>query len=589
MPPPPSSAAPPLEAPVSPSPQRKATAKKKVQLAACFFGLLTAYASSNLWLSLRTTAIATTSTAGANSSSYLDAAVDQFLLAYLQPPPPPPLPSKRRQRGRVPPDLPVVDKEGSSLPEKMRQEDATTSQEAFSAPKNKSLSSLPSLSSSSLAGLSCEAWGGPSRSEAREMVYWKDNPGDSRHVSPLKHPQQTQYLTFEADHGGFNNIRMAFETTLALAVAMGRTLVLPPEQPMYLLEKKKHDKHQRKQRSSFSFQHFFDLEAIRNEHAGVDIISMQEFLEKEAMAGKIRHPSNPQQHAFPPRNRTDWNDQPPGPLFQWLRNTFHTVVWIPEECLAAFPAIKDDDSSLQDLVQMNRTIRSENPPVRFESFVGKPVPVDAPALHRLKENWAGRTNLCLYDRDLQSRPVLHFPVGRNLARGGDGTTVEARLLVHFYAMLFFQDWRQDLWMKRFVRDHVRFVDEIQCAAARVVSAIRRRVREKSGLVTGTFDTMHVRRGDFQYKLTRVTANDIYLQASKKLPENGTVFIATDERDKSFFEPLRTHYDIVFLDDFHDALGPDLNSNYFGTYVSFSRTGVVASKFPGGGYFHSMYR
>jgi len=34
--------------------------------------------------------------------------------------------------------------------------------------------------------------------------------------------------------------------------------------------------------------------------------------------------------------------------------------------------------------------------------------------------------------------------------------------------LFFADWRHDLWTKRFVRDHLRYVDEIQCAAARVV-------------------------------------------------------------------------------------------------------------------------
>jgi hypothetical protein len=25
------------------------------------------------------------------------------------------------------------------------------------------------------------------------------------------------------------------------------------------------------------------------------------------------------------------------------------------------------------------------------------------------------------------------------------------MLVHFYAFLFFEDWREDLWMKRYVR------------------------------------------------------------------------------------------------------------------------------------------
>ena len=34
---------------------------------------------------------------------------------------------------------------------------------------------------------------------------------------------------------GWNNIRMAMETVLVMAHAMGRTLVLPPQQKMYLL------------------------------------------------------------------------------------------------------------------------------------------------------------------------------------------------------------------------------------------------------------------------------------------------------------------------------------------------------------------
>ena len=37
--------------------------------------------------------------------------------------------------------------------------------------------------------------------------------------------------------GGWNNIRMAMETIVAMAHAMGRTLVIPPSQNMYLLNK----------------------------------------------------------------------------------------------------------------------------------------------------------------------------------------------------------------------------------------------------------------------------------------------------------------------------------------------------------------
>lgn len=135
-----------------------------------------------------------------------------------------------------------------------------------------------------------------------------------------------------------------------------------------------------------------------------------------------------------------------------------------------------------------------------------------------------------------------------------------RLLVHFYAFLFFQDWRTDLWMKRFIRDHVRYIDEIQCAAARVVEAIRQRVQRRGH---GTdFDTMHIRRGDFQYTVTRMEAKDIYKMASKRIADNTTVYIATDERDKKFFKPLQEHFDVVFLDDFASSLA-GVNTNYFG--------------------------
>jgi hypothetical protein len=60
-----------------------------------------------------------------------------------------------------------------------------------------------------LAGLDCSAWGGPSSFEAlQEMVYWQDIPGDEGYVSPFKSKSTTQYMTFEPDGGGWNNIRM---------------------------------------------------------------------------------------------------------------------------------------------------------------------------------------------------------------------------------------------------------------------------------------------------------------------------------------------------------------------------------------------
>jgi len=64
--------------------------------------------------------------------------------------------------------------------------------------------------SSRVAGLNCDAFSGPSAEEAQEMVYWEDIPSDAKWSSPF-HPNHRngppQYLTFEPDAGGWNNIR----------------------------------------------------------------------------------------------------------------------------------------------------------------------------------------------------------------------------------------------------------------------------------------------------------------------------------------------------------------------------------------------
>lgn len=118
-----------------------------------------------------------------------------------------------------------------------------------------------------------------------------------------------------------------------------------------------------------------------------------------------------------------------------------------------------------------------------------------------------------------------------------------------------------MWTKRYVRDHLRYIDEIQCAAAKIVHAVRQKSREH-GDPSGTFDTFHIRRGDFQYKQTRIECSQIYENVKDVLVENSTIFIATDERQKTFFQPLRERFHVYFLDDFLHLV-PDLNRNYYG--------------------------
>jgi len=62
----------------------------------------------------------------------------------------------------------------------------------------------------------------------QRMQYWR------RATSEL--PSTGKYLLFTPDAGGLNNIRIGWELTGVVARRTGRTLVLPPASPMYLLD-----------------------------------------------------------------------------------------------------------------------------------------------------------------------------------------------------------------------------------------------------------------------------------------------------------------------------------------------------------------
>jgi len=388
-----------------------------------------------------------------------------------------------------------------------------------------------------LAGLKCmEKYGGPEDDYAeKEMSFWSDIPSDAMYKSPFLGEkgyvggEDEKFLTFEPDHGGWNNIRMAMETALVMAHAMGRTLVLPPEQRFYLLGKDKEKNH-------FDFGDFFHLDSIAIEHEGFNVITMDEFLDRMGKSGKLND-IRTGKPAIYSGSKT----------FDYLRKVGTNPQWDPMKCIAAFPS-SVGSAAIHELEEIHHNIMSGKdgrPHPRYEDFEGKPTPVDAPIEERMREMLAERDDICIYDETLQNAKVIHFPAQK-----------ETRLLTHFYAFVFFADWKADLWSKRFVRDHLRYIDEIMCAAARVVQAVRRRSK------TGSYDSLHVRRGDFQYKKTRLDANKLLEKSRDKLEEGGVLYIATDEHDKNFFQPFREHYDVVFLDDYKELL-TGINGNYYG--------------------------
>ena len=386
---------------------------------------------------------------------------------------------------------------------------------------------------------------------------------------------------------------MAMETALVMAHAMGRTLVLPPEQKLYNFE------------NSFGFKDFFHLDAIAGEHKGFKVITMEEFLVQEAIQGKmVEYGTNTT--LYPPGKRTDWDVVDAKPLFEYLRTVGNAPNWNPYNCALAIPS--STESEAVEELKTTLQLILDGPVFTVKEFNSNPTPVDAPMVERMREmiadkgmdeEWSDQV-LCLYDKPLQEAKLIHL-------KSDDG----ARFLTHFYAFIFFADWKQDLWSKRFVRDHIRYADDIMCAAARVIEAVREHARNNKRYVSmlsnlwlrlggskyrdeGIYDALHVRRGDFldQFPETQLSADELYEISKGELHQGSTLYIATDERvskwsqtpekhlinlpifspnagtflffsqDKSFFKPFIENYDVVFLDDFLDVI-PTVNTNFYG--------------------------
>ena len=78
-----------------------------------------------------------------------------------------------------------------------------------------------------------------------------------------------------------------------------------------------------------------------------------------------------------------------------------------------------------------------------------------------------------------------------------------------------------------MRDHLRYVDDIICAAARVIEAVRlhasKNANHTPSYSEGVYDAVHVWRGDFQYTPTRLPAEELYKLSSPELSKGATLY------------------------------------------------------------------
>jgi len=188
-------------------------------------------------------------------------------------------------------------------------------------------------------------------------------------------------------------------------------------------------------------------------------------------------------------------------------------------------------------------------------------------------------NYFFYNSTMQDMPLIHFKNDK-----------KHRILAHFYGIMLFTNPSIDNYFKRFVRDFVHYHDEIYCAAGKIVLNLQeegaKRGFELNEAHAG-YSSMHVRRGDLQYKKVKISAEEWYSNLKDTWKKNEIIFIATDERNKTFFDPIAKHHDLRFLDNYWNMAGlGNLDPNYMGMVdtivASWGRTfgGTFFSTFSG---------
>jgi hypothetical protein len=354
------------------------------------------------------------------------------------------------------------------------------------------------------------------------VKYWDDSPDCFsqvlRNSSGMNQPDITKrkYVVFQSDLGGWNNIRMALEVVILFAYASGRILVMPPDAILYLLHmKKKWDL------NKSNMGHYIDFDRLTTGGNGLEVISMQEFLETIASPGLLKNPL--------PENNTQLRQKK---LWEYLESSCYVRQWSPGKTFISFNITRDPVTGQPVFGDISDTTTR-----RYQLFAINRKPV-------------------IYDEEFDSHRAIYFP-------GHD----ENRLLTHFYSMLYFPDLAVDRMSKRFMRDRVRYLDEIFCGASKVVDILAKISASSIANAGPRYVAYHIRRGEFQQKHTRLEAAVILNNTWHLIPDkrDRIVYIATDESDRSFFQPFFDNFkQVKFLSDFSALAAIDeMNPNHLG--------------------------
>ena len=380
------------------------------------------------------------------------------------------------------------------------------------------LSETPALVGAQRAHIQCDAL------NVDSFAYWNDPIGtrDLNFQSPFaaSGDDDEYYISFAPDRGGWNNVRMSMEIIFVIAAATGRTLVLPPKEPLYLLHHDAASRHR-------GFADFFPIHTPQFQ-AQVKVISFEEFLQRQTGGDMASNPLAPTAEQLPALQKAadhcDKRDKAEAnckSVFTYLASKGHSP-----EISAAHTCLVFDETKYTKGVSAPLSNATQD---HLDTYCGE------------------KREQFYWDAELNHHRLIHFRASEK----------QFRLLTHFYSMIHFTNPAIDHYYKRFVRDFLHYHDSIYCAAGKIIKA----VQLEGG---GSYSALHVRRGDLQYKKVKIPAAEWYENTKEVWKPKELLYIATDERDKSFFDDLAKHHDLRFLDDYWDLaqLG-DLDPNYMG--------------------------
>ncbi len=316
------------------------------------------------------------------------------------------------------------------------------------------------------------------------IAYWQAARSRPKRFPHNEQAHSPQYLTFEIDSGGFNNIRQAFEYAVVVAAITGRVLVLPPPRRWYLINYGPLTREGEPGGVS-RIEDFFDVSDLSRY---VSIITAPEWAARERtrfdipdefFKGEVNNGSI--EHQVEVSGRWD----------RWLRENAHPILWNPLSNVIFHPDIQ----SVLD-----------GPCAPTARFIDGRVAVEM-------------------DDMLRQAPILHLPCAND--RG-------FRQLGQVSSMVAFDNTEGPDLIRQLLRNGVHYVPRVFEIAASLINRL--------GLFE--YSAIHIRRNDFQYKEVKVTSTEIAKNIAPILRDGEPLYVATDETSAEFLSGLRREGKIV---------------------------------------------